>query len=156
VILLNGERFSLASGALEAFERTLDLRAGLLTRRVRWTSPSGLRATLQFQRIASLAEPHHLLIRCQVTPEFDGKVEFRAALQDMDNQGLAHWEWLGQGKVGDTVFLHSHRSSPSSRWDAFSRSPRLAKPSSGILGCGSPSYPLIGDAGRGGKDPGGG
>lgn len=112
VVLLNGERFSLASGTIEAFERSLDLRSGVLSRTVRWKSPSGNRATIQFQRFASLAEPHSLWVHCLVTPEFDGQVEFRAALNgSMDNQGLAHWEWLRQGQDGDTVFLHSRTRS---------------------------------------------
>lgn len=108
VVLLNGERFSLASGTVEAFERILDLRNGLLGRRVHWRSPSGLRARLEFQRFASLAEPHNVLVRCQVIPMFDGEVEFRASLNgSMDNQGLAHWEWLGQGQEEESIFLHS-------------------------------------------------
>ena len=112
VVLLNGERFSLASGTVEVFERSLDLRSGVLTRTVRWQSPAGHRATIQFQRFASLADPHNLLIRCRITPEFNGRIEFRAALNgSMDNQGLAHWEWLGQAQDGDVVYLHSRTRS---------------------------------------------
>ena len=39
-VYLNGERFSLDSGTVESFQRTLELRTGLLTRVVRWRSPS--------------------------------------------------------------------------------------------------------------------
>lgn len=107
-IFLNGERFTMLQGTLLSFERILDLRNGLLRRTVRWRSPSGMTATLEFERFASLADPHLLLLRCQVTPEFEGKLEFRAFLNgNMDNQGLAHWEWIQQGRVGDTVFLHN-------------------------------------------------
>jgi len=112
VVLLNGERFSLASGSVEAFERSLDLRDGMLRRMVRWRSPSGHRAEIQFERFASLAEPHNLLIRCQVTPDFEGKVAFRASLNgSTDNQGLAHWEWLAQGWEENAVYLHSRTRS---------------------------------------------
>jgi trehalose/maltose hydrolase-like predicted phosphorylase len=107
-ILLNGERFSLDEGELESFERTLDLRTGVLTRTIRWRSHSGYTAQFQFQRFASLADPHTLYLRCQVTPEFDGIIQFRSALNgNTDNQGLAHWEWLDQGMQDETVFLHN-------------------------------------------------
>src|ERR671925_618182 len=77
-IYLNNERFSMDSGTIESFQRTLDLRTGLLTRIVRWRSPSGTAATLTFERFASLADEHMLYIRCRVTPECAGLVEFRA------------------------------------------------------------------------------
>ncbi len=79
-IYLNGERFSLASGTVESFERRLDLRTGKLTRTVRWCSPAGDKAILKFERFASLHDEHLLCIRCQVTPEIDGDVEIRAIL----------------------------------------------------------------------------
>ena len=107
-VYLDGERFSLDSGTVESFQRTLDLRTGLLTRVVRWRSPSGKVATLTFERFASLAHEHLLYIRCRVTPEFAGKVEFRAGLNgNMHNDGLVHFQWQGQGKKDDVVYLHS-------------------------------------------------
>ena len=86
VILLNGERFSLASGTVEAYRRTLDLRNGLLSRTVRWRSPYGRRHP-RLQRFASLADPHTLCIRCQAIPEFEGRLEFRLAINgNTDNE----------------------------------------------------------------------
>ena len=108
IVLLNGERFSLANGTVEAYQRTLDLRNGLLTRTVRWRSPSGYTAAITFQRFASLSDPHTLLIRCQVTPEFEGEIELRAGLNgNTDNEGLAHWRWLGQGMQEGIAYLHN-------------------------------------------------
>ncbi len=107
-VYLNGERFSLERGRVEHYERRLWLRNGLLSRRVRWISPGGLRATLIFERFTSLANEHTLFLRCQVIPEFEGEIEFRAALNgNMDNEGLLHWGWMGQGKLGDAVYLHN-------------------------------------------------
>lgn len=117
VVLLNGERFSMDSGTVEAYTRRLDLRTGILTRQVRWRSPSGYAAELVFERFASLADPHHLLLRCRVTPQFEGTLEFRASLNGCtDNQGLAHWEWLDQGCLGDTVTLHSRTRHSHIEW----------------------------------------
>src|SRR5687767_399632 len=107
-VYLNGERFSLDTGIVESFQRTLDLRTGLLTRVVRWRSPSGLAATLIFERFVSLADEHMMYIRCRVTPEFEGRVEFRAGLNgNMHNEGLVHFQWLGQGRPDDVVYLHN-------------------------------------------------
>ncbi len=107
-IYLNGERFSLNAGTVESFNRTLDLRTGLLTRVVRWRSPAGLAATLTFERFTSLADEHALFIRCRVTPEFAGTVEIRAALNgNTDNDGLAHWRWVSQGMRDGTAYLHN-------------------------------------------------
>ena len=58
-----------------------------------------------FERFASLAHEHLLYIRCRVTPEFAGKVEFRAGLNgNMHNDGLVHFQWQGQGKKDDVVY----------------------------------------------------
>src|SRR5215211_7453110 len=108
IISLNEERFSLDNGTIETYHRTLDLRTGVLTCEVRWRSPSGLVATLTFERFASLADEHMLYLRCRVTPGFSGTVEFRAGLNgNMHNQGLVHWQWLEQGKQNGVVYLHN-------------------------------------------------
>lgn len=107
-IHLDGERFSMDTGTVEAFHRTLDLRTGALTRTVHWRSPSGLRAILTFERFASLANEHLLLLRCRVTPETSCPVEFRAGLNgNTDNEGLGHWRWQGQGRRDDVAYLRN-------------------------------------------------
>ena len=107
-LYLNGERFSLDGGTVEHFERHLDLRTGVLTRSIRWCSSSGDRATLVFERFASMADEHLLGVRCQVTPDFDGQVEIRASLNgNMDNDGFAHWHWVNQGERNGAYYLHN-------------------------------------------------
>ena len=111
-IYLNQQRFSLDTGTIESFTRTLDLRTGLLTRAVRWRSPSGFAATLTFERFASLADEHLLYLRCRVRPEFEGTVEFRAGLNgNMHNEGLVHWEWVAQGERDGVSYLHNRTRS---------------------------------------------
>ena len=105
-VFLNEERFSLDQGKILSFQRKLDLRDGLISRTVRWQSPSGLVATLTFERFISMTDEHLGLIRCRVVPEFQGRVEFRCALKgDMDNEGLAHWQWVAQHYQDDVVSL---------------------------------------------------
>jgi trehalose/maltose hydrolase-like predicted phosphorylase len=106
-VYVEGERFSLAAGAVEDYHQALDLRRGVLTRSVRWRSPAGRVARLTFERFASLSDPHALFVRCTVEPEFVGTVEFRAAVcGSMDNEGFAHWDWIAQGPHGETATLH--------------------------------------------------
>jgi trehalose/maltose hydrolase-like predicted phosphorylase len=107
-IYLNGERISLDTGNIESFTRTLDLRTGLLTREMRWRSPSGLAATLTFERFASLADEHLVYLRCRVRPKFHGTVEFRLGLNgNMYNDELVHLAWIGQGRHDDVTYLHN-------------------------------------------------
>jgi len=106
VIHLDGERFSLASGKALSYRRTVDLYTGVLRREVTWMSPSGKIAAIVFERFASLADPHTLLIRCQIIPQFDGWVSVSGTVKgDTDNEGLAHWKWLEQGRQGQGAYL---------------------------------------------------
>jgi kojibiose phosphorylase len=108
LLYLDGERFSLDSGAIERYQRRLDLRSGVLTRTVRWVSPSGKRAEITLERFASLADEHCMLLRCQVVPDFEGQVEIRAGLNGCtDNEGLTHWHWVRQGEQAGAVYLHN-------------------------------------------------
>jgi len=112
-ILVNGERFALNRGHVEAFERALDLRTGVLTRRVVWRSPRGDRATFTFERFASLSDEHALLLRVRVLPTFNGIVEFRAGLngnartEGAQGETAVHWEWLAQFGDSKRVTLHA-------------------------------------------------
>ncbi len=109
VLLVNGERFRMDRGEVLNYERTLDLRRGVLTRQVRWRSPAGHTVDIHIERFASLADPHVLAIRYQVTPlDFDGRIEFRAGINGhVDNDGLVHWDWVDQENEAGLVWLHS-------------------------------------------------
>ena len=72
---LDDEAFSLLSGKVLAYRRTLDLRQGVLRRSVRWQSPRGKEAQIEFERLVLHTRPHLAIIRCQVTPlNFDGQI----------------------------------------------------------------------------------
>jgi alpha,alpha-trehalose phosphorylase len=55
-LLVNDEPFDVRYGSLEAHERTLDFRAGTLTRRAEWTSPAGCRVRVTSVRLVSLTQ----------------------------------------------------------------------------------------------------
>ncbi len=105
-VIVDGERFRLDSGEVLSYERQLDLRRGILSRRVRWRSPSGKTILLNFERFASLADQHVLALRCEITPlDFDGSIKVQASINGYpENQGFNHWELLDQG---DTRFSSS-------------------------------------------------
>jgi kojibiose phosphorylase len=98
VVHVDGERFRMDRGETLAYRRELDMATGVLRREVRWRSPGGKTVELAFERFASLAEPHLASVRCTVTAmDFEGRVSFHAGLPGyMDNEGLAHWNWLDQ------------------------------------------------------------
>ncbi|MEO0869739.1 MAG: beta-phosphoglucomutase, partial [Cyanobacteria bacterium J06642_11] len=107
--LIDGERFTLDSGEVLAYARTLDVRCGILTRRITWRSPQGKELTFRFERFASLADRHQLNVRCEVTPlNFSGAIEVRASLNGYPaNQGYNHWAILDQGQEQEKVWLHT-------------------------------------------------
>jgi kojibiose phosphorylase len=103
-ITLNGEaprrieRFRMEQGEILWYERRLDLRCGTLKRFIRWRSPGGKTVDLQFERFASLADPHILALRCLVTPiDWEGTIAVHASINGYaENQGFNHWDLLTQ------------------------------------------------------------
>lgn len=106
-IILAGERFCMTDGQLLEFGRSLDLRNGLLNRKVLWRSPKGLTTSLEFKRFVSFTDVH--LTCMQVTiiaQDYNGTLEIRSGLNaNTDNLNYKHWEWLGQGFEDQTIWL---------------------------------------------------
>ncbi|MHC5778520.1 beta-phosphoglucomutase [Nostoc sp.] len=115
IVIVNGDRFRLDQGEILGYDRQLDLRYGLLSRALRWRSPSGKTIDINFERFASLADPHVLALRCHLTPvDFDGLIEVQASINGYpENQGFNHWEGLDQGKTDQGIWLQ--RSTRTSR-----------------------------------------
>ncbi|GGY93081.1 glycoside hydrolase family 65 protein [Pseudoduganella plicata] len=80
-VYLEDERFDPLQGTVEAYERTLDLRTGILERTLRWTSPSGRIVDYRSRRLVSFDNKHLLALHVQVTPvNFAGTVRIVATL----------------------------------------------------------------------------
>lgn len=90
------ERFRLDRGEILFYERQLDLRYGLLKRSIRWKSPGGKTIDINFERFASLADPHILAIRCLITPiDWFGEIVVQASINGYaQNQGFNHWDLI--------------------------------------------------------------
>jgi trehalose/maltose hydrolase-like predicted phosphorylase len=107
VVIVEGERFRLDRGEILHYERQLDLHHGILSRSVRWRSPKGNTVDLRFARFASLADPHLLALRCQITPiDFEGTIEVQSSINGYpENQGFDHWQRLDQGQNNEDIWL---------------------------------------------------
>lgn len=108
------ERFRLDQGEVLSYERRLDLRYGLLRRSIRWRSPSGKTLDLQFERFASLADPHVLGLRCLITPiDWEGAIAVHASINGYaENQGFNHWDLLTQDQT-ETNFTEDLQLEPA-------------------------------------------
>lgn len=86
-LYLDGEEFDMRTGTVEEYARTLYMRDGVLGRRLIWTSPSGKRAELCFERLVSFEMKNIMAIRCEVTPlNFQGEIRIVSRLQaDVEN-----------------------------------------------------------------------
>jgi beta-phosphoglucomutase len=145
-IVVRGERFRLDQGEVLAYRRRLDLRRGILSRTVRWRSPAGDTLQIDWERFASLADPHVLALRCQLTPlDFSGRVELYAGINGYaDNRDLIHWEWLDQDVPADdnSLWLHvwtrysAHEVAMAARLD-------LSKGAGSPEPCESLGYPAL-------------
>jgi alpha,alpha-trehalose phosphorylase len=67
-LLVNDEPFDIRYGVLHSHTRTLDLRAGTLTRHVDWTSPAGKRVRITSVRLVSLTQRAIAAISYTVSP----------------------------------------------------------------------------------------
>ena len=112
-LILAGERFNLAVGRLLDYHRELDLRTGLLTRKVRWESPQGHISKLEFLRFASLAEQHLLCQKVLMTPEnYSSEIQIVSRLDaSTDTMRYQQWHWQDQGVEDGSIWLSQRTSS---------------------------------------------
>ncbi len=106
-ITIAGEVFSMAEGEVLEYTRQLDLHWGILSRYVLWRSRAGHTVKFHFERLASMADEHLLVLRAQVTPiDFTGVIEVNGGLSaQVDNQGVKHWELLNAGGANNSAWL---------------------------------------------------
>src|SRR5437016_1928477 len=113
-LFVNGERFHMRRGRILAYQRTLDMQNGVLTRTVHWESPTGIRLKIQSERFASLADEHIGIIRYSVTAEekTPGIEEMELLLHAtfnmaVSNYDVMHWEPIDQWHEDELVWLLS-------------------------------------------------
>lgn len=132
LISIDGETFHMDTGKVLGFERILDLKTGILSRGVLWCSPAGTVVQLQFERFASLADPHLLALAVTVkiltetdsqhtlavTSALDGTRQ-NPAIADPD-AWIDHWAWM-EGWTGNEI-LHISGGTDQSGYSVAMRS----------------------------------
>jgi trehalose/maltose hydrolase-like predicted phosphorylase len=80
-IWLNGEPFRMWDGTLLEYNRTLDLKTGVLHRTVRWDDGKGNITSLRFRRFCSMADRHLIAQEISITPEnWSGEVKIESGI----------------------------------------------------------------------------
>lgn len=127
-----GEWFQMSRVEVLSFRQELDLKHGLLLRRVRFRDGSGRESELNTRRIVSMANPHLAVLEWQLTPlNWSGEIEVRAALDGrVINSGVAryrslssqHLETLEQGEHSeDSMYLVVQTVQSSTRMAQMAR-----------------------------------
>ncbi|GAA1995210.1 glycoside hydrolase family 65 protein [Microbacterium pumilum] len=66
-VYVDDEPLSLDVADVREYERTLDMRSGVLHRRIRWFTPSGKEVLVEDDRLVSFEEKHLAILRLEVT-----------------------------------------------------------------------------------------
>jgi alpha,alpha-trehalose phosphorylase len=103
--VVDGERFSLDGGRVLAWERTLDLKTGLLVRTVEWETTTGKRLRIASRRLVALARKHVSAIEYAVTPlNFAGTVRLVADIDaDVTNLQAGDDPRVGSALTGASL-----------------------------------------------------
>ncbi len=97
---LEDERFDLLQGSVQQYERVLDLRTGVLSRTLAWTSPQGRRIALRSRRMVCFENKHLFAIEYQVTPlNFGGALKLVSQL----NGAVQNLEAGDDPRVGSAI-----------------------------------------------------
>ncbi len=110
--------FDLAEVELLEYRQTLDIRRGVLQRRIRFRDDRGRESLLQTRRIVHMGDPHLAAIQWTLTPEnWSGPIDVRSAIDgSVSNGGVArykqlndrHLEVLDVGETdGESIWLQA-------------------------------------------------
>jgi trehalose/maltose hydrolase-like predicted phosphorylase len=111
-----GEWLDIGNVTLLSFAQELDMRRGVLVRRIRIRDATGRETTLAVRRLVHMVEPHLAAIRWEMVPEnWSGRLEIRSTLDGtVRNRGVKryeglsnqHLEFIEAGRAGtDVIYL---------------------------------------------------
>ncbi len=86
-LIVDGEMFDLREGTTKEYQRTLQMRDGILERSLIWTSPAGKRVKVEIKRLVSFKYKNIMAMEYTATPlNFSGTLAFVSRLQaDVEN-----------------------------------------------------------------------
>ena len=101
-LFLEDERFSMLSGTILDYKRTLDFKKGCLTRSVHWRSPAGKEVKITITRLVSLEYRHLMAFNYQVEAiNFSGDILLCSSLDGaVDNHTHAEEDPRFSAKLG--------------------------------------------------------
>lgn len=89
---INGERFTLEQGQVEAYSKELNIRTAELTREIVWISPKNDKVHLVFRRAVSLTRLHDFASRVEITPFSTAVVKIKSGIDGrVTNTGAQHF-----------------------------------------------------------------
>jgi len=96
----------LDTGDCDDYQRSLDLRTGVLSRSYRWHGPERADLALSWQRFIVAGQPGLALVRLDVQALAPSQLRLRAGLSAaIDNAGLIHWDVTGQQVAAERAEL---------------------------------------------------
>jgi alpha,alpha-trehalose phosphorylase len=114
---LDDERFDPLSGTVDAYERVLDFRTGMLTRTLDWTSPQGRSVRLRSRRLVSFENKHLFALELEVSSlNFSGGLRLVSVLDGM----VKNLEAGDDPRVGSAVSGPTLRLVDSEQSERFS------------------------------------
>ncbi|MBU1871851.1 MAG: hypothetical protein KKH80_03535, partial [Candidatus Omnitrophica bacterium] len=119
----DGEWFYPSTGGIIFFQQVLDMRRGMLIRRIRFRDHKGRRTFIETERIVHMADPHLGAMQYIVTPEnysewvtvrtmFDGTV-LNAGVERYKQLNSKHWDPSSLGGFGKNGIYLSMRTNHS-------------------------------------------
>ncbi|TQK03143.1 alpha,alpha-trehalose phosphorylase [Herbaspirillum sp. SJZ107] len=116
-LFVDGERFAPDSGKVEAYERLLDFRTGVLRRSLEWTSNSGKRVRIVSRRLVCMGRKHVAAVEYAVTPlNFSGTLRIVSAIDaDVTNLQAGDDPRVGSAITGPSLQLVERRLQDTSQ-----------------------------------------
>jgi alpha,alpha-trehalose phosphorylase len=116
---LDDEEFSLLRGKLLEYRRVLNMRTGILSRRIHWKSPQGKEVEISIERAVLHTRPNLAFISYTVTPlNFDGIISLHSGIDgephNGDNGVEGHDPRLGSGFQENVFTLIEKSMTPDS------------------------------------------
>ncbi len=109
-------------GELVDYTRELDMREGMMRRRIRWRSPSGKVVRMESERFLSLSHLHVGVIRYRLTAEDDAHFVLHSCIDGaVNNRWAYHFRRFTRRQEGDGDYLEVETFDPGYRIGVMAR-----------------------------------
>lgn len=104
-LFVEDEEFNMLTGTLQSYRRSLNMKDGILTRSLVWSSPRGRTILLETERIVHAKNKHLAMIRYWITPlNMDLKLQIISSLEgNVTNLTVENDPRVGSGLKGSAL-----------------------------------------------------